>query len=73
MGSMRRPRCSMCVGSSGHADTRPRAPNDTPENRSKNRRVDISIIRGKEIDEYRSLSVAAASTDLDIEKETSND
>ncbi len=58
---------------SGHADTRPRAPNDTPENRSKNRRVDISIIRGKEIDEYRSLSVAAASTDLDIEKETSND
>jgi len=49
----------------GHADTRPRAPNDTAENRAKNRRVDISIVRGKDIDEYRSKSIAAASADLD--------
>ncbi len=44
----------------GHADTRPRAPNDSAENRAKNRRVDISIVRGKEIDKIRSLSLTAA-------------
>lgn len=41
----------------GHADTRPRAPNDSAENRAKNRRVDISVVRGKEIDEIRSMSI----------------
>lgn len=45
----------------GHADTRPREPNDSAENRAKNRRVDISIVRGKEIDEYRTMSITAAS------------
>ncbi len=35
----------------GHADTRPQAPNDTPENRAKNRRVDISITRGGQVRE----------------------
>lgn len=49
----------------GHADTRPRALNDSAENRAKNRRVDISIVRGKEIDEYRRLSIAAATSDYD--------
>ena len=44
----------------GHADTRPRAPNDNVENRAKNRRVDISIIRGKEIDKIRTMSLTAA-------------
>jgi len=44
----------------GHADTRPRADNDTPENRAKNRRVDVSIVRGKEIDQLRSMSIADA-------------
>lgn len=44
----------------GHADTRPRETNDTADGRSKNRRVDISIVRGKEIDELRSLSLASA-------------
>jgi chemotaxis protein MotB len=34
----------------GHADTQPRAPNDGPENRARNRRVDISIVRGTELD-----------------------
>jgi chemotaxis protein MotB len=29
----------------GYADTMPKAPNDTPENRSKNRRVEITILR----------------------------
>lgn len=43
----------------GHADTRPRAANDTAENRAKNRRVDISIVRGKEIDEIRTMSLSA--------------
>ncbi len=41
----------------GHADTRPRASNDTEEDRAKNRRVDISIVRGKEIDEQRAMSL----------------
>ncbi len=44
----------------GHADTRPRAPNDSADNRAKNRRVDISIIRGKEIDKIRTISLTAA-------------
>lgn len=33
---------------SGHADTQPRAPNDTPANRALNRRVDITLINGKD-------------------------
>ena len=41
----------------GHADTRPRADNRTAENRAKNRRVEISIIRGLEPDEEREISV----------------
>lgn len=44
----------------GHADTQPRAPNDTPEDRAKNRRVDVSIVRGGEIDELRSMSILEA-------------
>lgn len=44
----------------GHADTRPRAPNDSEENRAKNRRVDIAIVRGKEIDELRTMSLTEA-------------
>lgn len=41
----------------GHADTKPRAPNDTAEDRAKNRRVDISIVRGAEIDQIRQMSI----------------
>ena len=41
----------------GHADTRPRADNLTPINRAKNRRVDISIVQGTEIDQQRNLSI----------------
>ncbi len=52
----------------GHADTRPRAPNDSVENRAKNRRVDISIVRGKDIDKYRTMSIAAAA-ELDSNEE----
>lgn len=44
----------------GHADTRPLSSNDTPENRANNRRVDIAIVRGKEIDQLRSLSILEA-------------
>ena len=32
---------------SGHADTQPRVPNDSPENRAKNRRIDITVISGQ--------------------------
>ncbi len=53
----------------GHADTRPRAPNDSAENRAKNRRVDISIVRGKEFDENKTMSIAAASASFDIDEE----
>lgn len=44
----------------GHADTRPRASNATAEDRAKNRRVDVSIVRGSEIDQLRSLSILEA-------------
>lgn len=43
---------------SGHADTRPTADNDSAENRAKNRRVDISIVRGNELDTVENISVA---------------
>jgi len=49
----------------GHADTRPRASNDIPENRAKNRRVDISIVRGGDIDQYRTVSIASAKAGAD--------
>ena len=42
---------------SGHADTRPRAENDSAENRAKNRRVDISIVRGNELDIVKASSI----------------
>ncbi len=45
----------------GHADTRPVAPNDTPENRAKNRRVDISIVRGSQLDTRETMGVDDAS------------
>jgi len=48
----------------GHADTRPLEPNESAENRARNRRVDISIVRGKEIDEYRTLSITAVSASV---------
>ena len=44
----------------GHADTRPRADNLTAENRAKNRRVDISIVRGNELDKIENVSIDSA-------------
>jgi len=49
----------------GHAETRPRAENDSAENRAKNRRVDISIVRGNELDELRSLSILEAAASME--------
>jgi chemotaxis protein MotB len=46
------------VAVTGHADTRPRADNDTAANRAKNRRVDISIVRGNELDRIEQMSIA---------------
>ena len=56
----------------GHADTRPRADNDTPENRAKNRRVDVSIVRGKEIDEQRQTSIGEALARADADPQEAN-
>ncbi len=53
----------------GHADTRPRAPNDSDENRAKNRRVDIAIVRGKDIDEFRTMSLTAEAADSESTEE----
>jgi chemotaxis protein MotB len=41
----------------GHADTQPRADNATAEGRARNRRVDISIVRGNELDILRTMSI----------------
>ena len=49
----------------GHADTKPRAENDTAENRAKNRRVDISIVRGNELDTIQRISIDEALTASD--------
>ena len=57
----------------GHADTRPRADNDTPENRAKNRRVDVSIVRGKEIDQLRAISIADVPVESDLSEEIDNE
>ncbi|MBT8100712.1 MAG: flagellar motor protein MotB [Gammaproteobacteria bacterium] len=48
------------VVATGHADTRPRASNDAAEDRAKNRRVDVAIVRGGEIDKLRSMSILQA-------------
>ncbi len=53
----------------GHADTRPRAPNDSDENRAKNRRVDIAIVRGKDIDEFRTMSLTAEAAEPESTEE----
>ena len=54
----------------GHADTRPQAPNDSAENRAKNRRVEISITRGGQIqvEETEDLNrkIAAMNADEEI-------
>jgi chemotaxis protein MotB len=57
----------------GHADTRPRADNLTAENRAKNRRVDISIIRGDELDEIREFSIGPAVADSAPSEAAAND
>ena len=49
----------------GHADTRPRATNDTAEDRAKNRRVDISIVRGKTMDVETRIGVETEATETD--------
>ncbi len=45
----------------GHADTIPRADNDTVENRARNRRVEITVIRG-EADRHTELDTSDEST-----------
>ncbi|HWM29942.1 MAG TPA: flagellar motor protein MotB [Woeseiaceae bacterium] len=57
----------------GHAATKPRAPNDSDENRAKNRRVDISIVRGNELDTHRSMSISNTLTSAAGNEEYHND
>ncbi|MGH8195690.1 MAG: flagellar motor protein MotB [Woeseiaceae bacterium] len=45
----------------GHADTQPRAANDSEENRARNRRVDISIVRGTELDTKQYIHIDGVS------------
>ncbi len=51
----------------GHADTRPVAENDTAENRAKNRRVEISIVRGNELDRTKTMAVDDAGQVLETD------
>jgi chemotaxis protein MotB len=57
----------------GHADTRPSASNDTAENRARNRRVDISIVRGNELDTIHELSINRTLTSAAGSEELYND
>jgi chemotaxis protein MotB len=57
----------------GHADTRPGASNDTAENRARNRRVDISIVRGNELDTVRELSINRSLTSASGSEELYDD
>ncbi len=56
----------------GHADTRPRASNDTSEDRAKNRRVDISIVRGAELDQLRHISISETATPELVSEESTS-
>lgn len=56
----------------GHADTRPRADNLSAQNRAKNRRVDISIVRGNELDQQQRMSIDGEPA-VDQDPATSND
>lgn len=53
----------------GHADTQPLAPNSSPESRAKNRRVDISIVRGAGLDELRAMSIAGSPRAVNLDEE----
>lgn len=54
----------------GHADTQPRASNDSADGRASNRRVDISIVRGGEIDQIRQMSISGDSAPEPVSEET---
>ena len=45
----------------GHAETQPRAANDSEENRARNRRVEISIVRGHELDTLLEMTLDRSS------------
>ena len=45
----------------GHAETQPRAANDSEENRARNRRVEISIVRGHELDTLLEMTLERSS------------
>ena len=41
----------------GHAESRPLVPNDSPENRARNRRVELILVRGEEADKREVIDV----------------
>jgi len=57
----------------GHADTRPRADNLSVENRAKNRRVDISIVRGQEFDTTVKVSIDEELIGSELTEDTSDE
>jgi chemotaxis protein MotB len=48
----------------GHADSQPLAPNDTRDNRAKNRRVELILIRGEDVERGGSLETGNTAAEL---------
>jgi chemotaxis protein MotB len=56
---------------SGHADTQPRALNDTPEHRALNRRIDITLITSKRQHGFTAEQLAASTTGQEAHTDSS--
>ena len=54
----------------GHADSHPLVPNDTPENRAVNRRVEMVLERGEDLDKRETLDLNGVERVKKVEKAT---